>query len=71
MFIRVAEATIQDNAIALNTDPNYNLDQQPYVLAFEANISGSATTAEGANALIETQQFAKRRFAHGCDKRFN
>ena len=33
-------------------------------LAFEANISGSTTTVEGANTLIESQQFAKRRFAH-------
>ena len=68
MFIRVDEATIQDNVLfAINTDASnfiqFRLANQKG-LAFEANISGSATTVEGANTLIETQQFAKRRFAH-------
>ena len=68
MFIRVDEATIQDNVLfAINTDASnfiqFRLANQKG-LAFEANISGSDTTVEGANALIETQQFAKRRFAH-------
>ena len=68
MFIRVDEATIQDNVLfAINTDASnfiqFRLANQKG-LAFEANISGSATTVEGANTLIESQQFAKRRFAH-------
>lgn len=68
MFIRVDDATIQDNVLfAINTDASnymqFRLANQKG-LAFEANISGSATTVEGANTLIETQQFAKRRFAH-------
>lgn len=68
MFIRVDDATIQDNVLfAINTDASnfmqFRLANQKG-LAFEANISGSATTVEGANTLIETQQFAKRRWAH-------
>jgi len=68
MFIRVDDATIQDNVLfAINTDASnfiqFRLANQKG-LAFEANISGSATTVEGANTLIESQQFAKRRFAH-------
>ena len=68
MFIRVDEATIQDNVLfAINTDASNYLEfrlANQKGLAFEANISGSATTVEGANTLIESQQFAKRRFAH-------
>ena len=68
MFVRVDDATIQDNVLfAINTDASnfiqFRLANQKG-LAFEANISGSATTVEGANTLIESQQFAKRRFAH-------
>ncbi len=68
MFVRVDEATIQDNVLfAINTDASnfiqFRLANQKG-LAFEANISGSDTTVEGANTLIESQQFAKRRFAH-------
>ena len=68
MFIRVDEETLQDNVLfAINTDASnfmqFRLANQKG-LAFEANISGSATTIEGANTLIEAQQFAKRRFAH-------
>lgn len=68
MFIRVDEPTLQDNVLfAINTDSSnfiqFRLANQ-HGLAFEANISGSATTIQGANTSIESQQFAKRRFAH-------
>jgi hypothetical protein len=68
MFVRVDEPTIQDNVIfAINTDASnymqFRLANQ-YGLAFEANIAGSATTVLGANTLVESQQFMKRRWAH-------
>ena len=68
MFIRVDDATLQDNVLfAINTDASnyiqFRLANQ-YGLAFEANVSGTATTIQGANTSIETQQFAKRRWAH-------
>ena len=68
MFIRVDDATLQDNVLfAINTDSSnyiqFRLANQNG-LAFEANVSGSATTIQGANTSIETQQFAKRRWAH-------
>jgi hypothetical protein len=68
MFIRVDDATLQDNVLfAINTDSSnyiqFRLANQ-YGLAFEANVSGTATTVQGANTSIETQQFAKRRWAH-------
>ena len=68
MFIRVDEATLQDNVLfAINTDASNYMEfrlANQYGLAFEANVSGTATTVQGANNLIESQQFAKRRFAH-------
>ena len=68
MFIRVDEATLQDNVIfSINTDASNYLEfrlANQKGLAFEANISGSPTTVEGANTSVESQQFAKRRWAH-------
>ena len=68
MFIRVDDAPVQDNVLfSINTDASnymqFRLANQ-YGLAYEANVAGSATTIQGANADIETQQFAKRRWAH-------
>jgi hypothetical protein len=68
MFIRVDEATLQDNVLfAINTDASnymqFRLANQ-YGLAFEANIAGTPTVVQGANSLIESQQFTKRRWAH-------
>jgi len=68
MFIRVDEATLQDNVLfSINTDSSnymqFRLANQKG-LAYEANVSGTATVIEGANTSIETQQFAKRRWAH-------
>ena len=68
MFIRMDDAPVQDNVLfAINTDASnymqFRLANQ-YGLAYEANVSGSATTVQGANTDIETQQFAKRRWAH-------
>ena len=68
MFVRVDEATLQDNVLfSINTDASnymeFRLANQKG-LAYEANVSGTATVVEGANTSIETQQFAKRRFAH-------
>lgn len=68
MFIRVDETTLQDNVIfSMNSDASnyaqFRLANQ-YGLAFEANVSGTATTVQGANSSIEAQQFAKRRWAH-------
>jgi hypothetical protein len=68
MFVRVDDATIQDNVLfAINTDSSNYLQfrlANQYGLAFEANIAGTPTTVQGANSSIETQQFAKRRWAH-------
>jgi len=68
MFIRVDEVTLQDNVLfAINTDASnymqFRLANQ-YGLAFEANIAGTPTVVQGANSLIESQQFTKRRWAH-------
>lgn len=68
MFIRVDEAALQDNVLfSINTDASnymqFRLASQKG-LAYEANVSGTATVIEGANTSVETQQFAKRRFAH-------
>lgn len=68
LFVRVDEPTLQDNVlVSFNTDTSnymqFRLANQ-YGLAFEANIDGSATTIQGANTDIESQQFAKRRWAH-------
>ena len=35
-----------------------------YGLAFESNVSGVSTIVRGANTLIESQQFGKRKWAH-------
>jgi hypothetical protein len=68
MFVRVDEPTIQDNVLfAINTDSSNYLQfrlANQYGLAFEANIAGTPTIVQGANSSIETQQFAKRRWAH-------
>ncbi len=68
MFVRVDDAPLQDNVIfAINTDASnymqFKLANQ-YGLAFEANINGTATTIQGANVSVESQQFVKRRWAH-------
>ena len=68
MFIRVDETTLQDNVIfSINTDSSNYMEfrlANQRGLAFEANIAGSTTIVQGANTDIETQQFAKRRWAH-------
>jgi hypothetical protein len=68
MFIRVDQATLQDNVIfSINTDASnymqFRLANQ-YGLEFEANVDGTAISANGPNTLIESQQFAKRQWAH-------
>ena len=67
-FIRIDEASLQSNAIfAINTDASNYMEFRVVAdkgLAFEANISGTASTIEGANANIETQQFTKKQWAH-------
>tara|TARA_Y100001963_G_scaffold160148_1_gene268291 strand:+ start:7898 stop:9256 length:1359 start_codon:yes stop_codon:yes gene_type:complete len=67
-FVRVDEATLQDNAIfTINTDASnymeFRLANQKG-LAFEVNSSGTATTIEGANTSVEGQNFTKKQFAH-------
>ena len=68
MFIRVDESTLQDNVIfSLNTSASNYFDfrlANQYGLAFDANVAGSVTTVQGANTDIESQQFAKRKWAH-------
>ena len=68
MFIRVDESTLQDNVIfSLNTSASNYFDfrlANQYGLAFDANVAGSVTTVQGANTSIESQQFAKRKWAH-------
>lgn len=66
--VRVEENTLQDNVIfSLNTDQSnyfkFKLANQ-YGLAIEANTDGVITTVEGANNLVEVQQFNKRKWAH-------
>ena len=68
MFIRRNAENITDsNVFSINTDASnfmqFRLANQRG-LAFESNISGSATTAQGANTLVESQQYKKREFAH-------
>jgi hypothetical protein len=68
MFVRVDEPTLQDNAlVTFNTDASnymqFRLANQ-VGLAFEANIQGNTTLITGANSNIESEQFAKRRWAH-------
>jgi len=68
LFVRVDEPTLQDNIlVAFNTDSSnymqFRLANQTG-LAFDTNIQGNITTITGANTSIESQQFAKRRWAH-------
>lgn len=68
MFIRVDEPTLQNNVIfEIATDEanymRFSLSNQ-YGLSFEANVGGVATIVRGANTLIESQQFTKRKWAH-------
>ena len=68
MFIRRNDETITDsNVFSINTDASnfmqFRLANQ-YGLAFESNISGTPTTAQGANTSVESQQYKKREFAH-------
>lgn len=68
LFVRLDSPTLPDNVlVAFNTDESnymqFRLANQ-YGLAFEANIEGNSTTVLGANTNIESEQFAKRRWAH-------
>lgn len=68
MFVRVDEPTLQDNIlVAFNTDASnymqFRLANQTG-LAFETSIQGNSTVITGANTSIESEQFAKRRWAH-------
>jgi len=68
MFIRVDEDTLQANSLVrFNTDADNYLDfglSNQRGLYTTAVIDSSATTVTGANTDVETQQFAKRRWAH-------
>lgn len=68
MFVRVDEPTLQNNVIfEIATDAanymRFSLSNQ-YGLSFEANVAGVSTIVRGANTLIESQQFSKRKWAH-------
>lgn len=68
MFVRIDDATIQNNTIfEINTDAanymKFSMSNQ-YGLSFESNVSGVSTIVRGANTLIESQQFGKRKWAH-------
>ena len=68
MFVRIDDPTIQNNTIfEINTDAanymKFSMSNQ-YGLAFESNVSGVSTIVRGANTLIESQQFGKRKWAH-------
>jgi len=68
MFVRIDDATIQNNTIfEINTDAanymKFSMSNQ-YGLSFESNVAGVATIVRGANTLIESQQFSKRKWAH-------
>lgn len=67
-FVRVTEATLQDNVVfSIDTDSSnylkFSLANQ-YGLSFSSNVSGNATTVQGANTDIESQQFVQRQWAH-------
>lgn len=68
MFVRVDEPALQDNVlVAFNTDESNYMQfrlASDTGLTFEANINGNATVVTGFNPAIESQQFAKRRWAH-------
>lgn len=68
MFVRIDDATLQNNTIfEINTDAanymKFSMSNQ-YGLAFESNVGGVSTVVRGANTLIESQQFGKRKWAH-------
>lgn len=68
MFVRVDTPTLQNNTIfEIATDSDnymrFSLANQ-YGLAFESRIGGVSTTVRGANTNIESQVFAKRKWAH-------
>jgi hypothetical protein len=68
MFVRIDDPTIQNNTIfEINTDAanymKFSMSNQ-YGLSFESNVAGVATIVRGANTLIESQQFGKRKWAH-------
>lgn len=67
-FVRVDEASLQDNVIfSINTDSDNYLQfglSANTGLTFEARVGGVSTTITGSNTNIETQQFTKRRFSH-------
>ena len=68
MFVRIDDPTIQNNTIfEINTDAanymKFSMSNQ-YGLSFEANVGGVSTVVRGANTLIESQQFGKRKWAH-------
>jgi hypothetical protein len=68
MFVRIDDPTIQNNTIfEINTDAanymKFSMSNQ-YGLAFESNVGGVSTIVRGANTLIESQQFGKRKWAH-------
>lgn len=67
-FVRVDEATLQDNVVfAINTDASNYMQfrtSNQYGLAFESNVAGTTTIIQGANTSIEAQQFSKRKWAH-------
>jgi len=68
MFIRIDDSNIQDNVIfEIATDAaNYMRfsTSNQYGLSFESNVNGVSTVVRGANTLIESQQFGKRKWAH-------
>jgi hypothetical protein len=68
MFVRVDEPILRDNILfEINTDSanymRFSLANQ-YGLSFSANVNGSETMVQGANASIESQQFTRKRWAH-------
>jgi hypothetical protein len=67
-FIRIDTDSLESNAIfAINTDASNYMEfrvEKNKGLAFEANISGTATTIEGRNDNVMAQQFEKKQWAH-------
>jgi hypothetical protein len=68
MFIRVNGASLPEQELfSINTDSSNSLKfsaNGTSGLKIEGTISGSTATVKGANTSIQTQQFARREFAH-------
>jgi len=67
-YVRIDNNTLSDNTLfSINTDNNNYLSlglANQYGIALTSNVNGVTTTIQGANSLVESQQFSSRKWAH-------